>query len=242
LTEGAVPAWRAAATPPPLREGPHLWRAGLDRCRIDENLLEDGERVRARRFAFAEDRRRFLAEHGLRRRLLAAYLGTTPAALRVEPDAMGKPRLLGGALSFSGSESGGTALLAVARTGELGVDIERIRPERADLRFARRYFHPAETAALEALDGEARLRAFFATWTRKEALVKAVGQGLRIPLASFRVGVLADEPAGPLAYEADWPTSRDWRLLALPLGDEAAGGLALGAAVPDPLLLDWAGD
>jgi 4'-phosphopantetheinyl transferase len=239
---GGAPPWRACDAAPPLRQEPHLWRADLDRCRIDESLLQESERARARRFAFAEDRRHFLGEHGLRRRLLAAYLDTDPASLVVEPDAMGKPRLRGGGLSFSGSESGGTALLAVARTGELGVDIERIRPERADLRFARRYFHPAETAALEALNGEARNRAFFATWTRKEALVKAVGQGLRIPLASFRVGVLTDEPAGPLAYEEDWPAGRDWRLLALPLGAEAAGALALGAAVPDPLLLDWAGD
>lgn len=238
----AAAAWRACDAPPPLGRQPHLWRIDLGRCRIDETLLQESERARARRFAFEQDWRHFLAEHGLRRRLLGAYLDTAPAGLLIEPDAMGKPRLEGQALSFSGSESAGLALFAVARSGELGVDVEKIRPERADLRFARRYFHPTETAALEGLTGEARVRAFFATWTRKEALVKAVGQGLRIPLASFRVGVLPDEPPGPIAYERDWPVDRGWRLMSLPPEPEATGALALDRALPDPILLDWAGD
>lgn len=237
-----LPPWRGCATPPPLGREPHLWRADLVRCRSDESLLQDSERTRARRFAFEEDRRHFIAEHGLRRRLLAAYLATDPATLTVEPDPMGKPRLRDGSLSFSGSESGGKALFAVARSGELGVDIERIRPERADLRFAERYFHPLETAAIAKLQGDDRVRAFFATWTRKEALVKAVGTGLRIPLASFRVGVLPEEASGPLAYETDWPAARDWRLLPLALGADSIGALALGADLPDPVLLDWTGD
>lgn len=235
-------AWRRCAAPPPLEAAAHVWRAALDRCRADEGLLQESERVRARRFTFADDRRRFVAEHGLQRRLLAAYCGIAPTALRIEPDAMGKPRLEGGACAFNGSESGGTALFAVARTGELGIDVETLRSERADLRLARRYFHPEEVAKLEGLGVAARTRGFFSVWTRKEALVKAAGLGLRIPLASFRVGVLPEEPAGPLGYGGDWPGSRDWRLVPLPLDPDCVGTLALPADAPDPLLLEWAGD
>ncbi len=235
-------AWRPCEAPPPLEAAAHVWRAELDRCRADEALLQESERVRARRFTFADDRRRFVAEHGLQRRLLGAYCGIAPEALRIEPDAMGKPRLEGGACVFNGSESGGTALFAVARTGELGIDVEALRPERADLRLARRYFHPEEIAKLERLEAAARTRGFFSVWTRKEALVKAAGLGLRIPLASFCVGLLPEEPTGPLGYESDWPAGRDWRLVSLPLDPDCVGALALPAAAPDPLLLEWAGD
>jgi len=237
----AAAPWRRISAPPPLDTAPHVWRAALEHCRADEALLQESERVRARRFTFADDRRRFVAEHGLQRRLLGAYCGIAPEALRIEPDAMGKPRLEGGACAFNGSESAGTALFAVARAGEIGIDVETLRPERADLRLARRYFHPEEVAKLEGLEAAARTRGFFSVWTRKEALVKAAGLGLRIPLASFRVGVLPREPAGPLGYESDWPGSRDWRLVPLPLDPDCVGALALPAAAPDPLLLEWAG-
>lgn len=239
--ESDTSPWRSCAMPPPLEAPPHVWRARLELCRADEALLQESERVRARRLAFADDRRRFVAEHGLQRRLLALYGGLAPQALVVEPDAMGKPRLVRGAVSFNGSESGGIALFAVAQAAEIGVDIEAVRPERADPRLARRYFHPEEAAKLETLDGAVRTQGFFAVWTRKEALVKAAGLGLRIPLASFRVGVLPEEPAGPLGYENDWPAGRGWRLVALPLGADHVGTLALPADAPDPLLLDWTG-
>lgn len=238
---GEIGLWRPCGAPPPLEASPHVWRARLEDCRADEALLQESERVRARRFAFADDRRRFVAEHGLQRRLLGLYCGIAPAALALEADAMGKPRLDGGGVSFNGSESAGVAVFAVARAGEIGVDIEAIRSERADPRLARRYFHPEEATKLEALDDGERVRGFFAVWTRKEALVKAAGLGLRIPLASFRVGVRPEEPAGPLGYENDWPAGREWRLVPLPLGPDHVGTLAIAAAAPDPLLLDWTG-
>jgi len=230
-------SWRSSPVPPPLGDRPHVWRADLDSFAAEETLLSEAERARARRFAFAEDRRRFLAQHGWQRRLLGLYTGRAPETLRIEPDAMGKPRLADVPLPFNGSESGGVALFAVSASGDIGVDVESLRPERADPRFAHRYFHPEEAAKLDRLDGEAFARAFFMVWTRKEALVKAVGLGLRIPLASFRVGVLPDEPAGPLGFERDWPAGREWRLLSLPLGSRFAGAIALPSALPDPLLL-----
>lgn len=233
--------WERRTEPPPLGAPPHVWRADLDRLSPDEALLGETERLRARRFVFAADRERFVAEHGLQRRLLGAYGTRSPASLAIAPDRYGKPRLSGVAITFNGSESAGIALFAVAEAGEIGIDIEALRPERADMRIARRYFHPAEIQELESLADEARLAAFFAVWTRKEALVKAVGLGLRIPLASFRVGVLPDEPAGPLGYESDWPASRGWRLVSLPLGPGHAGAVALTEGLPDPLLFEWAG-
>lgn len=233
--------WEHRTIPPAPAAAPHVWRAALDGLASDEAMLDPVERGRAARFAFETDRRRFIAEHGWQRRLLGAYADRPATELVIAPDDYGKPRLAEPSIAFNGSESAGTALFAVAKAGEIGVDIEALRPERADLRIARRYFHPEEVRKLESLPGDAQPGAFFAVWTRKEALVKAVGRGLRIPLASFVVGVLPEEPAGPLRYESDWPAARDWRLVPLPLGAGHAGTLAVAAATPDPLLFEWAG-
>ncbi|MGD9744539.1 MAG: 4'-phosphopantetheinyl transferase superfamily protein [Dongiaceae bacterium] len=232
--------WERPLRPPALAAAAHVWRADLDGLATDVALLDDAERARAARFAFETDRRRFIAEHGFQRRLLAAYLDKPAAELAIAPDLYGKPRLARAGIAFNGSESGGTALVAVARTGEIGVDLEALRPERADLRIARRYFHPEEVRKLESLPLALQPAAFFAVWTRKEALVKAVGLGLRIPLASFVVGALPEEAPGPLRYEADWPGARDWRLVPLPLEPGHVGTLAVAGALPDPRLFEWA--
>lgn len=234
--------WERASRPPALAAALHVWRADLDRLSTDARLLNDAERGRAARFAFETDRRRFIAEHGFQRRLLAAYLNSSAAELAIVPDPYGKPRLAAAEIAFNGSESGGTALLAVARTGEIGVDIEALRPERADLRIAHRYFHPEEVRKLESLPPDLQPAAFFTVWTRKEALVKAVGLGLRIPLASFVVGTLPEEAPGPLRYEAEWPGARDWRLVPLPLGPGHIGTLAVAGDLPETQLFEWAGE
>jgi 4'-phosphopantetheinyl transferase len=95
-------------------------------------------------------------------------------------------------LRFNLSSSDDTALLAVAWNREIGVDVEKIRAERDCMGIAERFFSPWEAAALRRLPDQQRVPAFYRCWTRKEAYVKATGEGMFLPLDSFAVPV--DQP------------------------------------------------
>jgi 4'-phosphopantetheinyl transferase len=159
-----------------------IWLTDLDDPGSDPaaafDLLSEDERARAGRFVFDVHRRRFVAGRAGLRTLLAERLACGPRDLRFEYGPSGKPSLAGGALRFNLSHSDRLALVAVARDAELGVDIERIRPlANMDL-VAERVFSAAEREALGRVDPARRADAFFAGWTRKEAYIKARGEGI----------------------------------------------------------------
>ncbi len=141
------------------------------------------------------------------RTLLGAYLGTDAAAVRLETEGKGKPRLRADAtpctndraLTFNWSHSVPFALVAVARGDELGVDIERLGKRVRVLEIARRFFDPDEAKALSGLAGEALDLAFISLWCAKEAVLKSRGEGL-----SFGLARLAFERSG----EAEWVLAR----------------------------------
>jgi 4'-phosphopantetheinyl transferase len=188
-------------------------------------LLGDGERERAGRFRYEITRRRFVVRRARLRERLAALTGARPAALRFATDRFGKPRLADGP-AFSASHTGERWLIAVG-AAELGADIEAINPAAEWRDIARTLFAPAEAAAI------ATRRAFFDCWARKEAFVKAVGQGLSYPLDAFEVSVERDATLGR--------GGDGWRIAALPLGDDLAGAVV---ATDDgaPIELTWADD
>jgi 4'-phosphopantetheinyl transferase len=181
----------------------HVWHAALDREEKSiaqlESTLSQEEIARADRFHFANDRKRFVAARGLLRELLGKYLQQTPASLEFSYGKHGKPSLTGVNLSsglcFNLSHSAGMAVYAIARERNLGVDIERVRPEFGGEDIARRYFSAREVSDLLTLPAEARADSFFRCWTRKEAYLKATGMGLQISLGSFAVSLLPDKPA-----------------------------------------------
>jgi 4'-phosphopantetheinyl transferase len=187
----------ALAAPPLLPGEIHVWRLGLDGAPDDEALLSEAERARAARFRFADHRDRYVAAHAGLRRVLAAYLDVPPASLAFAAGDGGKPALPG-TLRFNLSHSDACALVAVAREREVGVDVERLRAVPEALSIARRYFSDSEAASLLGCEGEARDRAFFTLWTRKEALLKLRGLGLSaldrahvgpdVSVESFEVG------------------------------------------------------
>ncbi|MCB9730018.1 MAG: 4'-phosphopantetheinyl transferase superfamily protein [Deltaproteobacteria bacterium] len=162
-------------------------------------LLSADEAERAARFRFARHARAWEAARGGLRELLGRYAGGSPQALRFTLGPHGKPALEGsGAPDFNLSHTEGLALLAIGRGGALGVDVEARRevPERAGI--ARSHFSDAEVALLEAEDAEGRgADCFLRLWTRKEAVIKAVGQGLGYPLRRVTVG-LASALDGPI--------------------------------------------
>ncbi len=167
-----------------------------------EVLLSDDEKARGLRFVTAALRHRFVAGRARLRSLLGGHVGRDPRGLVFAENAFGKPRLADHpSTHFSLSHSGDLAVLAVSDQREIGIDIERVRPlEHLDL--ARRYFHPGEVAAIEAVTApDAQLLAFFRVWTLKEAVVKAIGKGLSIPLDTFEVSSATSPPTMVVAPE-----------------------------------------
>jgi len=192
---------------PPGPAAVHLWSAHLpwSPSRIDAlaSTLDEAERVQRGRFFFARDADVFVVSRGMRKSLLAAYLGTSPAALRFDANEFGKPALASESqnaddLRFNVSHSGTVVVMAVTRGREVGVDVERIR-SLGDLPLvAARSFSSSECARVLRRAGDARVAAFFACWSRKEAVIKAIGVGLSFPLGSFDVEVDPDSPAALL--------------------------------------------
>jgi len=186
------------------RDEVHVWRALLDRPQQLADLsatLAPDEQARAARYHFRVDREHFTVARGLLRVLLSRYLGVGPANLSFRFNAFGKPSLAdehGADVHFNVSHSRGLALLAFARGRELGVDLEAVQPEFAGLQIAERFFSPTEVAALRALPECQHTDAFFNCWTRKEAYIKAIGQGLSAGLDQFDVSLAPGQPAALL--------------------------------------------
>jgi 4'-phosphopantetheinyl transferase len=175
----------------------HLWSWCLDDDSLcgeaGEALLNEAERARSGRFMTALLRRRFTAARARLRSLLGGHLGRDPRSLVFVENEFGKPRLVDRPdIHFSLSHSQDRALLAVSEGLEIGADLEGVRGV-DHLGLARRYFHPNEVAAIER-DADPRA-AFFQIWTLKEAVVKALGTGLSLPLDEFEVSIAGARPA-----------------------------------------------
>ncbi len=214
----------------------HVWQLPLcvSRPLVDDlaATLSRDETARAARFVFEELRARYTVAHGLVRRVLGAYLDADPRSLRFDVAPGGKPGLAGRELEFNLSHSRDAALLAVARSRNLGIDIEAIRPERDLLGLARTYFAPAEEAVLASLAGRERVAAFYRCWTRKEAYLKACGIGLGLRLDAFEVTL---EPRDPPALRRSERASGEverWSFADLPAPPAFTAALVVDGGPP----------
>jgi 4'-phosphopantetheinyl transferase len=185
----------------------HIWMVRTDPDATDVALwmhaLESDERKRADRYRHAAGRSGFVVARSALRRLLGRYLDVAPSAIVLRRTATGKPELAGAhdsAVRFSVAHSGGIALLSFASV-DVGVDVERIRPVARAGRIVSRVFSASMQRRLAAVSPDEWEDAFFAAWTQREALVKAVG------------GVLM-ATRDPLEFE--WPPSRGPRVFAVP--------------------------
>jgi len=178
--------------------------------------LSDMERLRASRFVVERDRRRFIIGHARLRHLLASRLGVRPDAVELTYGPRGKPglarRCAGTSLRFNVSHSEDVALCAFSHGREIGVDVEAVHELRDADEIAARFFSRREHEAYLALDGGERALGFFNCWTRKEAFVKALGEGLHYPLDRFDVSLAPGEPARILRVDGTPGDECGWNL------------------------------
>jgi 4'-phosphopantetheinyl transferase len=200
----ATVVWSSPIATPELTNSEiHVWRVLLPTDQVAVRRLEatlaSDEQARAARFIFERDQARFIAARGILRDSLGKYMRCAPQAVEFVYGPRGKPAVAGRsplpALRFNLSHSNDLAVIAIARAREVGIDIEMIRPGIATDEIAKRYFSSKETAELSRMPAELRTEAFFLCWTRKEAYIKARGDGLHIPLDSFDVSLSPTMPA-----------------------------------------------
>jgi 4'-phosphopantetheinyl transferase len=192
--------------------------------------LSADERERAARYRHERDRRRFAVGRAVLRQILSRYLAVEPGQVQLAYGKQGKPYLAGrhgGRLWFNLAHSNGLALYVVARVAEIGIDLEYVRaiPEAEEI--GARFFSPGEASVLCGLPGSQKQEAFYACWTRKEAYIKATGNGLTQDLQGFDVSLAPGEPARLLRVVANAHEASRWSMLAL----EPAPGYVAALAV-----------
>jgi 4'-phosphopantetheinyl transferase len=209
----------------------HVWPVSIQApvAVVDQfrSFLASDETARAARFRFEHLQHSFILARGALRILLGRYLNTPPRDLEFRYGTKGKPALAEPAgLRFNASHSGDMALFAFTIDCELGVDIEAVRsmPDMEDV--ARRFFCAEEAAELMALSTGQRDQGFFLCWTRKEAYIKATGEGLSAPLDAFRVTLRPGDPARMFYIERDPIAAQAWTLHDLALDPRYAAALA----------------
>jgi 4'-phosphopantetheinyl transferase len=213
----------------------HVWRAPLDleASQVESlyGLLTAEETARAGRYYFDRDRRRFIVGRGLLRIMLGRYLKAAPERIRLCITPHGKPELAGEdgneTVRFNLSHSDGLALYAFTRSRRIGVDLELISRHHGDERIPERFFSPREVGALRRLSADVQLEAFFNCWTRKEAYIKAIGDGLSMPLDQFDVSLAPGEPAALLSTKGDPREASRWSLRSLIPAPGYVGALAV---------------
>lgn len=220
-------SWDLSPDRPALEEDEvHVWRASLD-CgenvlhRFEATLAAD-EKNRAQRFVFQPDRNSYIAARGILRELLGRYLNRDPSEIEFDYGPQGKPALRNGwsqrMVQFNVSHSHGMALFAFSVGRQIGVDVELVRADFAGEKIAERFFSSQEVMELRSLPATAQDVGFFLCWTRKEAYIKARGEGLQIPLKSFHVTLTPGEAARLQADDGSRWTLRSLRLKARYVG------------------------
>jgi 4'-phosphopantetheinyl transferase len=241
-----MPSTSPQSSPFPLKRGVEDMGLSLDNSTVDvwqvrlsgmlpifgdlKAVLSLDEVERADKFYLQKDQERFIITRGTLRYLLSAYLGKSPVEISFQYSEYGKMSLSlplhASGLCFNLSHSADMAVIAMTYGREIGVDVEAVHSDIDFETLAREFFSPAEVKSLLALTPEARHRGFFECWCRKEAYLKARGEGLSYPLNGFTVW-LTEAETQTLDVHDDPEESRRWRICSLSLGSDYAGALAV---------------
>jgi len=221
LHEGAIPELH--------KNQVHVWWLPLHESHPAipqlRELLSPDELDRAARFRFPRHNAQFVLTRGTLRRLLASYAGISPQAIWFQYSEHEKPKAAGTDIEFNVSHTDGMAILGFTRGRRLGLDIEKLRTDFQTSEIAERFFSAAERAALRELPLDRRYLPFFRIWTRKEAYIKALGEGLSHPLHQFDVSL--GDVAELLATRPDPAERVRWQLQNLNIALEFAAAAAV---------------
>ena len=215
----------------------HLWCVDLDSIAIanspKETPLSDDEIGRAARFHFERDRKRFAETRIALRKILAAYIPLKAHEIKFDYQQNGKPEISESqncnCIRFNVSHSGNFAIIGVTLKRGIGVDIEKYR-KMEFLEIARRYFSEREYGELQAIPAQDLQRYFFSCWTRKEALLKGLGEGIANLLDQVSVS-LGSGPAEITYFRGNPDVSRQWRLMDVNVDPDYAAAIAFEGTV-----------
>jgi 4'-phosphopantetheinyl transferase len=210
----------------------HLWQRRLDASAAEVNaycrLLSSEEQERALRFRVERPRKEFVLTRGTLRTLLAQYLGITPQEVHFRYAVRGKPALEGeSGLCFNVSHTDGLALMAFVMRRTIGIDVENLVRAVDAQRLAERFFSERERQALRPLRGDELQAAFFRCWTRKEAYIKAKGDGLSLALHEFDVSIAEQDRDALLATRPDPTEAARWTVCDVPMGTGYVAAVAV---------------
>lgn len=239
MTPGGV----GQRTPVLEPNGVHVWHAGLDVTRetldrMAATLAED-ETARAARFRYDLHRDRYIAGRGILRALLGRYLDCEPRQITFRYGRRGKPFVDATPIRFNASHSASEAVYVFALGREVGVDIEGSRERKDLLKIAEHFFAQGEVAALSALPEEAQREAFYRCWTRKEAYLKAKGDGLSLGLDQFEVTLAPGDAARLTRAEGEPGEPARWDMVSLDLVDGYASALVVESPCGPVQVLEW---
>lgn len=193
-------------------------------------ILAPEEQQKAKRFRFQQDAERHIISRALVRLLLGHLLNTRPESLRFRYNGFGKPSISQAqnkrSLQFNVSHSGDLILIALAVDSQVGVDVERVREDLDIESIAKHLFSAHERADLAALSSDQRHQGFFRCWSRKEAFIKARGEGLSLPGHRFDVTLNPGEPAGLLATRPDPSEASRWVIRDVHVGRHHVAAIA----------------
>jgi 4'-phosphopantetheinyl transferase len=209
-----------------------IWAVNLDRGSDDLSLLSASERLRADRLKRPQDRERSLEAHCAVRRALAIELGVDPRSLEFDKTTAGKRFLTKPVqdLEFSLSHSGQHGLVAVAKDRSVGVDVEVRRTMSDILGVALRIATPREAKRLKQASTSEVHSTFFDLWTRKEAVLKALGRGFLIDPREIEVGI------GPSRSYVNFD-ERIWTVESLAIGSAVAAAAAIEGKFVAPFVV-----
>jgi 4'-phosphopantetheinyl transferase len=176
------------------------------------NFLSAAERKRWNSLYFSQDKQTFYQSHNALRLILSRYLSMPPNDIEYEWNSFGKPFLKNKMLQFNLSHTDTMAVIAVTEGADIGVDIENLNQKVEYDDLAKRFFCEAEYQKLVQVYPKEKSNAFFNCWTRKEAFIKAVGEGLSYPLNDFEVTFLSNEPAQINHIQQNFETPKQWTL------------------------------
>ncbi len=235
ITSTANAAWRFAPADLRLEMGEaHIWLVSLDEENAGfERLLSDDELIRAERFRFAPDRKRFVAARAFLRIILGKYLKTNPRLIRFEYNEYGKPflnREMRSSIKFNLSHSDNLAVYAFMDGSEIGVDIERIKPSLVDDQMLAHSLTAREIVRFRTLPKDERELFFFDCWTRKEAYLKMCGSGFSLPANEIETLMLPETSTD--FFDDDEVRKRRLSFQNLPFIAGCAAALAIEASNP----------